>query len=688
MTNTRVYRTVCGFCHAGCGLKVYHSGSGIDRIEGDPDHPGNRGYVCSKVVAIGELGSSRDRLTYPLRKTPNGFKRISWEEALEFAAERLGEIRDKYGPGSLVRNGGAPVNYEARDGFLQFMGAFGSPNFAGASNLCMLPRITAFNAVTGAKPEPDFERANLIIFWGANSLATNRFGGYCAYNGFNQIIPRAKQRGARLIAIDPVRSETVSQVDEWVQINPGTDVALALAMINVIIAEGLYDKDFVTNWLYGFDELRAYVRAYTPSWAEVITGIPTAMITDLARRYATIKPATICDGNGTDMYLNDVDCVRAIAILIGLTGNWDVAGGNGVPPFARQSVLPTKMPRIDTRIWYKVFPLFRDVPFTAVKEALLRDESYRPRAMIVHHGNPVLVQANEARTRQALKKLDFLLVNEIFLTSTAEMADLIIPSTSCFERYGYKAYSSFEGGFLALARPVAEPPGESRSVFEVEYELAKRMGLHHDYPFYDTLSWLDYMLKPTGVTFEQLDKEQIVYATPEIQYRKYLSNGFNTPSRKLEVYSQQFLRSGYAPLPAYHEPAGEPLISKSGDRQKFTLLGTSRKPALFVHTNFRNIKTLTQRYPEPLVWMHPQDARQRGIHDGDGVEVISPRGQIMLGTKLSEDTKSGLVMIDFGWGNPTDRKASINILTDDEFWEPVSGATPNRMFSCEVAKKK
>ena len=580
MKESGVYRTICGFCHAGCGIKVYRNRFGIESVEGDPEHPSNRGYCCPKISGIKELVESEERLRYPLKKTSGGFKRISWDEALDFAAQKLGEIREKYGPGSLVRNMGAPVAYEARDGFVEFMGAFGSPNFTGSSNLCMLPRITAFQAVIGAKPESDFEKTNLIIFWGANPTESNRFGGYCSYNGFNQIIPRARGRGVRMIAIDPVRSTTAAQADDWIRINPGTDAALGLAMINQIIAEGLYDKKFVAEWTHGFDELAAHVSGRSPKWAEALTGIPEDTIIELARLYATTVPSAICEGNGLDMYTNGVDSARVIAILIAITGNFDIPGGNALAPFPIQSALPTKSPLApygpsallkieesksvlpekssspDKRIWHEKFKVYRDLPFPAVKESILRNEDRRPRAMIVHHSNPVLIQANVARTKEALEKLDFLLVNDIFMTSTAEVADLILPSTSDYERYGYKAWSSFEGGILAFSRPVADPPGSSRTVFEVEYELAKKLGLHHDYPFHDTESWIEYMLKPTRITFKQLDEEQVIYTTPEIQYRKYLKNGFNTPSRKVEFYSQYFQNNGYKPLPEYSEPGG------------------------------------------------------------------------------------------------------------------------------------
>jgi len=681
----KTYRSICQFCHTNCGIIVHRSANGTIAVEGDPGHPMNRGRCCLKVAAIPEVVGSEDRLKVPLRKTSKGFEEISWEKALDFAADRLGEIRDRFGPLSLVRCGGAPVSYQCRDGFLEFMGAFGSPNITGAANLCMVPRMTAFKAVTGGiRAEPDYDHTRLVIFWGSDPLTTERYAAYAAYNGMRQIIPRLKERGIRMISIDPFRSKTAAQADEWVRIRPGGDVALGLAMIHVIIRESLYDKTFVEAYTSGFDALADHVQACDPAWAEALTGIPAKAIEDLAKTYATTKPATIYEGNGLDMVANGVDAVRTVAILIGLTGNLDVPGGNVFMPFAQQSSLPSKAVPKEKRVGYDQFSLFPEVPFPAIKASLLEEAQSRPRAMIIHHCNPALVQANEKGTRQALEKVDFLMVNDIFPTATAALADLVLPISSDFESYGYRAYASLEGGFLALARPVAPPVGKSRPVFEVEYELAQRMEIHKEYPFQDTVSWLKHMIRPTGVTFERLQEEQVVYATLPVKYRKFEQSGLNTPSGKVEFYSKQFEGKGYSPLPVYSEPAGELLDANDRSGKAFPLIGSTKRPAHFVHTKFRNIKALTTSYPDPLVWLHPKDASQRNILEGSDVEVSSPRGQISLKAKLTEDTQPGHIWIDFGWGNPTDGKANINVLVDDAHFDPVSGGTPHRLFRCEV----
>jgi anaerobic selenocysteine-containing dehydrogenase len=685
----QVIRTLCQLCHTNCGLCVRRTADGALSITGDPDHPMNRGYHCPKALANAAMVNAADRLRHPLVKTKSGLKTITWDDALDMAAGRLAELRDIHGPFCLARFGGAPVSYQGRDGFLEFMGAFGSPNLTGVGNLCMAPRMTAFKAVTGApRAEPDYDNSRLVIFWGSNPLGVQRFSSYAAYDGYHRIILRLKKKGIRIVCIDPFATPTAKIADDWLRIRPGTDAALGLAMIHVIIAEGLFNRAFVQCHTDGFPVLARHVRECGPCWAEKLTGIPADTIGALARDYATAGSAAIHEGNGLDMYANGVDMVRTIAILICLTGNLDVAGGNVLMPFPPSSPLPTRPIPTDKRVWHSRFPLFPQVPFTAIKEALLREEDDRPRAMIVHHANPVLTQANERRTRKALGKLDFLVVCDIFPTATTAMADLVLPVACGFESYGYRAYTSSAGGFLAFSRPVAPPIGGARSVFEVEYDLATRMRMHHHYPFRDDRSWIEYMLRPTGITFERLEREQIVFVGEKVRYRKYLENGFSTPSGKVQFCVPGFEKWGATPLPEHRHPAGEPFSGADLKAKGCSLIGTSRRPAQFVHTKFRNLADIARSYPEPLIHMHPDDGAVRHIQSGDEVEVVSPVGRIRLKAKLTTDTFPGRVAIDFGWGNPSDGKANINRLVSDEYFDPISGGTPNRLFPCEVKAVK
>lgn len=408
------------------------------------------------------------------------------------------------------------------------------------------------------------------------------------------------------------------------------------------------------------------------------------MIGNLAREYALNVPSIIRDGNGLDMQTNGMQTVRAIMFLVALTGNYDVPGGNVVFPWVRQSFLPDfkKVKFQEKRIGQDQFPEFPEIPGPVLMDTLLKEE--RPRGMIVHHSNPALTLGNSSKVRRAFEKLHFLMVFDLFPTATAQMADLILPSTSPFERFGYRASSSREGGFLSLNAKLVEPIGESRSFAEVEYEIAKKLGFEKDYPFRNNVEWVNFMLKPADLTIEDLLDKTIVYATGPMEYRRYLKTGFHTPSKKVEFYSDTYEKNHYDPIPNYIEPLS--LKDWVADKRKrYPFKGTSRKPYEYVHTKFRNLESLKNLYPAPLALLHPEDASAKGIEDGDPIEVQSPDGAVEFQAKVAVDTaRRGLVVVDFGWGNPWDGSEGTNLLVTSEVWDPISGGTPNRLFICDV----
>lgn len=679
----KVVQTLCGFCHTNCGMMVSVKEGKIARIRGNPSHPANLGRLCPKGAVAKELIYSPQRLRYPLKKTAGGFKQISWGEALDTIASKLIEIRQKHGPESLVVYRGAPVNQEVWDGFLQLQAAYGSPNRTGPGHLCHVPIRLAQSLTYGGSPEPDFENTKCMMIWGANPTDSNRLGD-ASHGRVDRVIPEAKRKGAKLIVVDPVRTGVASMADEWLQINPGSDAALALAMLNVIIEEKLYDKEFVDGWTIGFAELAEHIRQRTPLWAEKLTGIPAARIEKIARMYATTKPALVYIGNGIDQYLNVVQTSRAISLLSAITGNVDVPGGNTFYPSPRLSPYPT-LHSGGKRLGDDDYPLFPSVSFPAVVDALLSGKPYQPRAMIVNHGNPLLINANQTKVREALKKLELLVVLDVFPSATAQLADIVLPAACDLERISFKVYSSTKGAFVALQQKVVDPPDQCRPWFEVEYELAKRMELDSSYPWNTGEEWVNYRLKPTGVGVEDLKKQPVIYVTPPVEYRKYLRHGFDTPSRKIELYSEKLKSYGYEPLPVYRESALS-IASQPDLAARYPLVGITRRPGAYVHTRFRNLPSLRKREPDCFVGIHPQDAQERGITEGEPALVQSPGGSIKVKARVTSDTRPGQVIVDFGWGNPWDGGQNVNILTSDEARDPISSATSNRRFLCEVRK--
>jgi anaerobic selenocysteine-containing dehydrogenase len=622
-----------------------------------------------------------DRLTHPLRKTANGFERISWDEALDTIATRLLDIREKYGSHTLIRCGGAPVSSATSDAFLQMTAAYGSLNVAGASHLCSIPRMMALSSLFGSRTGHDYFNTKCIILWGSNPTESRSVSeGSISYGNVSKVIPDAVKRGAKLIVIDPRRIKLVDIADKWLRPEPGTDAALALAMLHVIIKEELYDKQFVKDWTIGFDELAEHVKGLTPEWAENITKVPAADIREVARMYATIKPGIIRDGNFADQATNTVQTMRAVGSLIAVCGNIDVKGGD---VFFSRLEMPFLAQRLGTKLLSADdHPLFPKVPIPVITDAIITGKPYKPRAMIVYHGNPLLINANTTRNRQALEHLDFLVVCDIFMSATAQVADIILPDVTEYENYGVRSKASADGSgaYVCLQNKVIEPIGQTRPIFEVEYDLAKKMGLDKEYPWTNTEECIDHKLKLTGLTLAHLKKQPVVHIAQPKEYKQYLQNGFKTVSKKVELYSQPLKDHGYSPLPIYIEP-----YDKSTDDQ-YPLIGTSRRPGTYTHTRFRNIPSLVKLEPDPILRINPNDAKTRDISNGDDIIVKSVKGTVELKAKVTDETAAGVVIMDFGWGNPSDGKANLNVLTSDDVRDKITGSTPNRRFRCQVSK--
>ena len=674
----RRVRTACAFCHTGCGMVIDKQGKEVERVAGDPDHPVGQGALCPKGMAVPEFLSAPNRVTAPLLRTPSGFKTISWDEALTFMAEKLEDLKTKYGPQNLVRFRGAPISDTIRDAFHQFLAVYGSSNTSGVSHLCSTPERMGFQSVFGERPDPDYEGTKLVVLWGANTEDSHRYGE-ASYSGFNPL-RKCKQEGARIIVIDPRRSETANHAHLWVPIRLGSDLALALAMSKVIIEEGLYDQDFIRDYTVGFDGFCTYLDPITLGWAQEKTGITASQIKDLAHEYASTKPALVLPGNGLNMHPNVVQTTRSIAFLMALTGNIDIPGGNVFFPKVAQAPCPS-VHTIFPSFGKSEYPLYPFTPFPRVLDALAQSDAVRPRSLIVYHANPALVNANEGKVQQALSSLDLMVVIDVFMTKTAQMAHLVLPDTSAWETWGYRVYSSKQGAFVTLCSPVIEPVGLSRPALEVEWELASRMGLEELYPWNDTQGWIDYKLNPAGVSLERLKEEHLIYVTPPVRYQKYRDKKFATPSGKIEFFSNKLQQSGYSPFPAYDQPTVTP-------NAVYPLWGTTRKPGAYVHTQFRNLPSLRKREPEERLRIHLNDALSHQIREGDMVRVASPLGSLHLRANVTDELSAGLVVIDFGWGNPGDGWENVNRLSEDFPRDPISSTTPNREFICNVWKSE
>jgi anaerobic selenocysteine-containing dehydrogenase len=694
LSTESIIPTLCGACHNTCGMLVKVKDGEIVEIKGNPDHPMNRGTLCVKGKAMRELVYSPQRLQRPLKRVgPRGSGRlqeIEWEEAMEIMASELTRIRDTYGPETLLYSYGAPIMEFQRYGFSEFRAQYGTPNQL-SSNLCSWPLTMALESVCGFKSQPDYETTRLMIMWGGNPWASMRPGHNIAYGkkGLLNPVTDAKRRGVKLIVIDPVYTETVAQADQWVALRPGTDGALALAMLNVIIGAGLYDHEFVDKWTVGFDRLAEHVRDLNPEWAAGITGVPAAEIRDLATLYATTKPAIIRWGNAFANHTNTTQNLRAGGCLEAITGNLDVPGGDLCYPTElryKTTVKPT-IPQLGS----EKYPLNPSGPSTL--DAILTGKPFQPRAVLAVHTNFVS-HAGYARVEEAVKKLDFVAVVDIVRNRTVmELADLVLPDTTFMERYDWRSYPSTKGLLVALRQPVIAPRFESRPVYEIEIDLARRMGYYDRYPWHNVQEMFAYHLGYVGLDLPKLQADPIQLVN-KYEYRKFEKGllradhkpGFNTPSGKVELYSQRFADLGYAPLPTYREPAESPVSTPDVARQ-FPLLGVNRRPLAYVHYKYRNLPSLRKLEPEPRIRLSPGDAGRRGVADGEWVRVSSPRGEIRMKALISGKMRDGIVWIDGGWGNPWDfPESNINVLTDNQALDPEAQCGSISSFLCEISK--
>jgi len=707
----RIVRTVCQMCgttYGGCGIDVRAKNGKIVKIEGTKGHLANDGRLCAKGLAAIQLEYAPNRLQYPMKRIgergEGKWQRISWDEAMDTIATKLKDIIRTNDPQAIGWIKGQGPGWESNWDYCQrFMNAIGSPNLVTHGHNCFVARLIGHVFTYGSLPDCDYENTKCMLLWG--------------YNPFNASmaniavqIMKAKKRGVKLIVIDPRLSKTAAKADIYLRPRPGTDGALALGMLNVIIEEDLYDKDFVTKWTYGFDKLAELVKEYPLEKVEEITWVPTDAIREVARVYATIKPAVIHEANGIDQQSNVTQTARAIAILRTITGNLDIPGGNvlnpGAPPFSERTVDMTLRKQSPEDL-EKAF--HQSVSDTVLKfrleycnlpqiiDAILAEKPYPIKAVIVHGMNPAIVSSNTKRIREALKKVDLLVVFDIFLNATAELADIVLPAATFLERTLLIKYvatrPNLDTIWYQLAPRVVEPLGECKSDYDFISELTRSMGHEVAFPWDGIEGALDYELAPIGLSYRYLEEhpEPVLRRKylPEELYRKY-EKFFSLPwlPGKAALYSEAFERLGYDPLPTYKEP-GESPISRPDLAEEYPLICMAGiKPGVYTHTQFHGLPWLREIMPEPWVEIHSQKAGELGFQDGDIVVVTSPRGSIEIKCKITNTMDPRVVALTHGWGDPyVGTQPVTNILTTHDIRCPISGATSNRCFLVKVTKK-
>jgi len=676
-------------CHGGCGVKLHIKDGKVVKVEGDEDHPWSQGRECPRLLALTQYMYHPDRVLHPLkrigRRGEGKWERISWDEAYDTIEQKFKDIRDKFGAESVIfcqgtgRDIGGPISLLAY--------AYGSPNWTslGLSAVsCYTPRLLAMYATFGNYAvldasqflekrynDPQWKVPKCIIVWAQNPPPT------CPDGFFGHWVVDCMKRGSELIVVDPRTTWMASRAKMHLQIRPGTDGALALGMLNVIINEGLYDKEFVDKWTYGFDELKKRVQEYQPEKVAEITWIPKEKIAEAARYYASSKPAAIQWGIPIDANPQGDVVATAITHLWCITGNLDVPGGNVIArsshgvvpyPFTHDEVKELYgdelfMKLSDRRIGAQRYPAVKNFRAWTQPDVVLEQiESGHPypvKAAWIQTSNPIACMALDSKRHyNALKKLDFIVVVDLFQTPTSmALADIFLPAATFPEKESLRTWWSP----LEVTTKAVEV-GECKSDWEINLELARRLSAK-PIPHKTVKELLDSRLKVAGKSFDEVVAKggwEMEKEGPSVPYKRWEKGqlrrdgkpGFNTPTGKVELWSKFYEQCGLDPLPYYEEPATSPVSTPELAKEYPLILDTGRRSPVFFHSEHRQIPWLRELDPDPTVEISPKTAVEVGVADGEWVYVENQKGKVKARARIRPTVPPWMVMIAHGWWLP------------------------------------
>jgi anaerobic selenocysteine-containing dehydrogenase len=680
---TEIIKSDCILCINSCGINAYVEDGKLVKVEGMKEHPISEGALCPRGKALPEWVASEDRIKYPMKRAATGWERISWDEALDTVAEKLKEIKEKYGAKGLAVYTGSlgTENIELAAYAQRFRGVYGTPNLLSVEGNCFRSRIMARQMTFGGYPIEEPWNSKCILVYGQNMDQSRITVGNKLY--------KAMDEGTleHVVVIDPKR---IPMADRGIhlQLRPGTDTALSLGFLNVIIGENLQDQEFIDKYCKGFDELKEHVKEYTPEKVSEITWVPAEDIRKVARIFATAKPASVVPGTcSIDQHINGFQGNRIHSIMQAVTGNVDIPGGWVSIPFIRLGDM--RLTEISDPIGSEEHPLFRRFwgrtsPYgqqMLFAEAVLNQKPYPIKGLICTGGNPALTLPDSERIKEAMKALDFMVVFELFMTDTAKLADIVLPACSFLEKSGVGYVYGVTNciPFAMLRKKVIEPVGESWPDWKIWTEIAKRMGYDEFFPWKNEEEIIDFFLGPSGLTREQLENEH-----PEGTYyaeKKYKQGKYHTPSGKIEIYSQTLEENGYDPLPKHVEPSKSPVSTPELFKKYPVILTTGARVPEYTHSQMRGVPSLTKTAPVPLAEVHPETAKKYGLADGDMATVETTKGVIDIKVTTTDTLHQGIFSIPHGWA-----KANANNLTELTPRDPVTGYTEMKALLCRISK--
>jgi thiosulfate reductase/polysulfide reductase chain A len=718
-----VKKTTCMWCHSHCQVELYVKNGRLEKVEEDKsvakhDQALRQVRACPRARAAIEWVYHPDRLNYPLKRAgergENKWRQISWEQASDETAGKLKEIIKKYGAEAIASTSGTlRTNDEFR---YRFHNLLGSPNIIGTGLNCFGPSYVAA-AVTWGHPVLNVEvspKSKLIMMFGVegDQADARQWRGISA----------AVSSGAKLIVVDPRRTVAAKKADIWLQIRPGTDCALIMSLINIIINEKLYDKDFVDKWCYGFDKLAERAADYPPEKVADITWIPAEKIREVAKWSAINKPTCIFHMLGLDHQTNNIEADLAANILTAITGNLDVEGGLpldygpitawdweaidklspgqeskeiGSDRFKLQDLVGHKaLNEYAIKKWARTGIIYAHGPL--VYRAAITGKPYPIRAMITTISNPLLTIPNTKLVYKALKSLDLYVVMDFWMTPSAQLADYVFPAASWLERpvallTGVR-YSSL--GEAALPARV-EGEYDRRPDFDLWRGLGIRLGQEKDWwPNFEAA--LDSVTAPLGHTFNDYIKKFGHVIVGPREERKYEKTGFGTKTGKCELYSTLLERLGYDPLPKFYEPSESPISTPQLAKDYPLILITGGRFQPFYQSEHRQIDSLRKQHPDPLIQMNPETASRLGITDGDWVWIETLRGRVRQKCRYFDGIDPRVVNAEHGWWFPELPgeepwlhgvwESNINVVTDDEpdICNRINGGQPLKGLLCKV----
>ena len=717
-------------CHpTGCGIKTYVNSNGeLVRVAGDENHPITNGRLCVRCLTIRDYVYNPDRVLYPMKRAredrgKNKWERITWDEAYDTIAEKVKYFKDKYGAESILVMGGT-----GREGGPMLPAyahaCLGTPNacYTQSGYSCYIPRVAGTTYVMGATyPEMDyagglpgryddpmFKLPELIVFWGKEPLPSNGDGlfGHAAID--------MMRRGSKLMSIDPRVNWVSTRADWHLRLRPGTDAALGMAMLNVIIEEDLYDHDFVERWCYGFEQLAERVKEMPAEKAAEITGVDAGLITEAARVYAAAKPAQIAWGLAIDMKSNGMQAGHCILALEAITGNLDVPGGQLVGDvndglelgFGWKELGPELQEKI---LGLKRYPAMVSFVLNAhcdmVLDALETSEPYAFKMAGFEDCNGLAGTdcAQPQRWHDAYQNLEWCFGIDVWLTPTIQATcELFLPLSSTVEHdsvvYSHYGASPITMGAVNKSITVGEGKGDA----EIMYEIGRRCMPINFGRFANFYEFLEYYRLNGKTTFEELREEVVHQKTETLSYRKYETGklrpdgmpGFNTPTGRVELYSTMFRQFGVDPLPYYEEPQLSPVSTPEKMEEYPFVLTTGARTYCYFHSEGKQIPYLREINPDPLIEINPQDALELGIADGQWVRVSNPFGSCVLKAKVTQTVYPGLVMAQHGFWFPEEDgeephlydvwRSNINLLMPHFYVGELGFGAPYKCLICKV----